>query len=825
MNNTLRKCLYSFLLLLASLIVNHSAFGQDLTIHPTFNNMYGAGFFEDLYASFETSDGGFILGGKAFQNATTGNINDPFCGTGNSDYWIVKTDIDGNTEWDTLFGGSANEELYDMIETSDGGYALVGRSTSPASCDVPAGNPFVYDAWVVKIDGLGNILWTSRFGSTQGDNAKSIIETSDGGLLIGGDTMNIVDNSPDYWITKLDGTTGAILWDNSIGGDNFDFLEVVRETTDGFFLGGYSISGISKDKTTANFGSWDYWIVKVDLNGNYLWDFSYGGTGNDQLWDMEVTSDGGLIIGGFSDSDPINLPNNKTAANIGGEDCWAIKVNSAGAITWDQSYGGSDLDRIYSVEIVDLTDCVTNYIFGGITNSGANGDVTDPNIGAGDYWLNFVDANGNLIWEKNYGGDQYEEVRDFRRNSDGSYIVGGYTISDNNGDVPSTNYGVFDNWAFKLSCNFDIPDLADEEVCEGESITLTAVTGACDNCTYQWDANGGNASTNSITVTPTATTTYTVIVTNANCCPDTTSVTVEWHPSPTVDLGPDTEICPGESIPLDATTPTCTYTWSTGATTSIINPTIAGTYSVTITCEFGCTSTDEIIISPGIVPNVDLGNNTTLCAGDSILLDAGAGGMSYNWSTGASSQMIYGNDETDYCVTVTSVDGCTTVDCISINYDTVQVVLPNDTMLCPAETLVVSAENNGCTYNWSNGPTSQSITISAAGTYTVTVTCGPASCTAVDEIIVGYFSVNSPQNTSAEICQGDSLFVGGAWQFIAGNYSDTYMTADGCDSIVNTNLVVNSIFSQNIPMEICQGDSLFVGGDWQFINGNYPDTL
>jgi gliding motility-associated-like protein len=811
MNNALGKCLYSFLLLLVSLVANLSTFGQDLTIHPTFNNMYGAGFVEDLYTSFETSDGGFILAGKAFQNAITGNINDPFCGVNNSDYWIVKTDIDGNTEWDTLFGGSGNESLFDMIETSDGGYALVGQTVSMASCDVPAGNLFVNDAWVVKIDTLGDILWTSRFGSTQGDNAKSIIETTDGGLLIGGDTLNLVDNAPDYWITKLDGTTGAVLWDNSIGGDNFDFLEVVRETTDGFFLGGYSVSGVSKDKSTANFGSWDYWIVKVDVNGNYVWDISYGGSGNDQLWDMEVTSDGGLIIGGFSDSNPSILPNNKTAPNIGGEDCWAIKVNSAGAIIWDQSYGGADLDRIYSVEVVDLTDCVTNYIFGGITSSGASGDVTDANIGAGDYWINFVDASGNLIWEKNYGGDQYEEIRDFRRNSDGSYIVGGYTISDNHGDVPSTNYGVFDNWAFKLSCNFSIPDLVDGEVCEGESITLTAATGTCDNCTYQWDANGGNATTNSITVSPAATETYIVIVNNATCCSDTTSATIIWYPSPTVDLGADTETCSGQSIPLDATTPTCTYAWSTGAATPIINPTMAGTYSVTITCEFGCTNTDEIIISSGIIPIVDLGNNTTLCAGDSLLLDAGTGGMNYNWSTGATAQMIYGNDETNYCVTVTSVDGCTTLDCISINFDTIQVLLPNDTTLCPADTLVLSAGNNGCTYNWSTGSTSQSTTISTTGTYTVTVTCGPTSCAAVDEIIVGYFSVNSPQNISAEICQGDSTFLGGDWQINPGSYPDTLVTINGCDSIIITDLIVNDTFEIIVDSMIC--NSALVGLD------------
>ena len=125
--------MYPFLLLLVSLVANHSTFGQDLTIHPTFNNMYRAGFTEDHYASFETSDGGFILAGKAFQNAITGNINDSFCGVSNSAYWIVKTDIDGNTEWDTLFGGTGNEYLFDMMETSDGGLIIGGFSDSDPS--------------------------------------------------------------------------------------------------------------------------------------------------------------------------------------------------------------------------------------------------------------------------------------------------------------------------------------------------------------------------------------------------------------------------------------------------------------------------------------------------------------------------------------------------------------------------------------------------------------------------------------------------------------------------------------------------------------------
>ncbi|MEM6966206.1 MAG: hypothetical protein AAF573_15685, partial [Bacteroidota bacterium] len=861
-----------FLMLLTCLLASVVTYAQDLVIDPSFNNMYGNGGVEEFYNCFETADGGFMLGGKAQEDPPPGNINDPFCGS--SDYWLIKTDAAGNTVWDSLYGGLAQESLFDVIQTSDGGFAVIGTTNSPASCDVPAGNPFVVDAWVLKVDNIGNVLWTTRLGSLTSDNAKSIIETADGGLLIGGDTPD-ASGIPDYWLAKLDGTTGTIQWENTYGGNDFDFLEVVRATSDGFYLGGFSLSPPSNEKTSPHFGSFDYWVVKTDLDGNFLWDVSFGGNGNDQLFDMEVTSDGGMILTGFSDSDPTIAPNNKTAALIGVEDAWSVKMDDTGAMEWDMSYGGDESERFYSVDIVDVTDCTTNYIFGGLTNSSSNGDIANANLGVADYWLVWAGESGNLIWEKNYGGNDYDAAWDFRRNSDSTYIVGGHTISDSPGapfDTPSSNFGIFDNWVFKLNCDFDLPAMPTVQICEGESIIISAVTGNPANCTYLWE-NG--LITRDIIVNPAVTTNYKVSVTNGTCCMDTTSVTVEVIPLPEVDLGPDTEICPNEIITLDATTTGCTYAWSTGDTDPTIDLDMAGTYAVTITCDFGCTAADTLIVSPGIIPDVNLGSNITLCTGDSTLLDAGNGGIAYNWSTGATTPTIFANSPTNYCVTVTSVDGCTSSDCVQVDFESVTVNLQNDTTLCEGEMITVSAGNTGCSFLWSNAATTQSIDISTAGTYTVTVTCDPTGCTAEDEITVSYFpTINTnfsseicqgdsaliagiwetsagffleiltdangcdsiiitelivnptfTENTIAEICEGDSIFLASAWQFTAGDYSDTLQTIQGCDSVIITSLTVHPIFMGNMTAEICEGDSLFVGGAWQLQSGSYADTL
>ena len=214
--------------------------------------------------------------------------------------------------------------------------------------------------------------------------------------------------------------------------------------------------------------------------------------------------------------------------------------------------------------------------------------------------------------------------------------------------------------------------MTDDEICEGESIDLTATPVDCTTCTYQWVSNASNATDKTITVSPTVTTTYSVTVTNGTCCSDTTSVTIVVHPVPVVDLGPDMDLCPGDTISFDVTSPLagCSYEWSTGSTDPTIDITTIDTYSVTTTCTGNCTATDMIVISPGDVPNVDLGADEIICEGDTYQLDAGNGVGTYLWSTGATTQTLTVSEEDEYCVTVTSTDGCTSEDCILIDVDT-----------------------------------------------------------------------------------------------------------------------------------------------------------
>ena len=299
-----KKCCTFLTALMFCLLASISSYSQ-LTID--WNNMYGSDWFESLYTTFETSDGNFIIGANAFPNMTTGNISDPVCGA--SDFWLIKTDADGNTLWDFTYGGTDQELLFALVETADGGFAAAGVTLSPDDCEVSDVSLGGFDCWVIKVDTDGVLQWDTRIGSTQFDFILTIENTSDGGLVIGGQSPGTFDNAnnggDDMWITKLDGT-GGVLWSKSFGGDGDERLEEIRQTPDGgYILAGASSSGISGTKTTPNYGSWDFYLVKLNAAGNYVWDESYGGDGNDQIYDLENTpSDGGFIFGGVSTSGP-----------------------------------------------------------------------------------------------------------------------------------------------------------------------------------------------------------------------------------------------------------------------------------------------------------------------------------------------------------------------------------------------------------------------------------------------------------------------------------------------------------------------------------------
>ena len=295
--------------------------------------------------------------------------------------------------------------------------------------------------------------WDYRYGGTEHDFLSGILQTSDGGLMLGGYSLSPVSGDKtqplwgpyqlDYWIVKLD-SFGIKQWDRDFQASNDDYLTAMQQTKDGgYIVGGYSLSGYSfGDKTQNSFGYNDYWIVKIDALGNKQWDKAFGGTLGDYLTSIDQTSDGGYILGGYSWSDSSG---NKSQAHWGEYDYWIVKTDSLGNKQWDKDFGGTKSDWLYSVK--QTKD--GGYILGGHSNSQANGNKTHHLKGSEDYWIVKTDANGVKQWDKDYGGNAGNYLNSLQETTDGGFILGGSSSSGISGDKTQASKGGGDYWIVK----------------------------------------------------------------------------------------------------------------------------------------------------------------------------------------------------------------------------------------------------------------------------------------------------------------------------------------------------------------------------------------
>jgi len=227
-------------------------------------------------------------------------------------------------EWQKALGGSSQDAMYwGLVSTSDGGCLVGGSSKSPVSGVKTIGIRGFFDYWIIKLDSVGAIEWQKVIGGHADDFLWSLHSTSDGGYIVGGYSKSNANfekaenchGDYDYWVLKLD-SAGNILWQNTIGGANADWFKTINETDDGgFIVGGSSMSGISGDKTDSAWGYFDYWVLKLDSIGNIEWQITIGGTSDDRLYDVQQTSDGGYIACGTS---PSGISGNKTVNTYGG---------------------------------------------------------------------------------------------------------------------------------------------------------------------------------------------------------------------------------------------------------------------------------------------------------------------------------------------------------------------------------------------------------------------------------------------------------------------------------------------------------------------------
>lgn len=387
-----------------------------------------------------TTDGGLLAGGSSYSGISGDKTDNS---RGDADYWIVKFNANGNKEWNKTIGGIYRDILVSIIQTVDGGYLLAGYSTSPVSGERTVENAGFPDFWIVKLDAGFNIMWDKAFGTTpeyEGATYRQILnsvqQTSDGGYILSGTSQNNDDEyGTKFFIAKCD-AGGNAQWTKTIGvGEGTGAY--TQETDGGYIVGGstynrgldqsyykavkldlsgnilwnkdyptapptndYSTNGWVKCMVPSDSGNFiiggylgddssigevDYRLLKIDGNGTILKDKRIGGTKTDQLMSITKTTDGGWILGGYSNSD---ISGNKTENHRGSSsgtaayDYWAVKTDNNFNVQWDKTIGGDATDNLYSV----LQISPGKYLLGGASASGISGDKKSASKGGTDYW-------------------------------------------------------------------------------------------------------------------------------------------------------------------------------------------------------------------------------------------------------------------------------------------------------------------------------------------------------------------------------------------------------------------------------------------------------
>ena len=298
----------------------------------------------------------------------------------------------------------------------------------------------------------GKLSWVKTFGGSNEDIAHAVIETKEGGFAVFGNTKSVdgdvtdktIEES-DLWLLKFN-AEAELEWTKTYGGSGDDRGHSLIQMNDGgFMLLGYSQSedGLGSN----NEGQHDTWILRVDAQGVFMWERSFGYGGHDHAYSIIKTADGGSLFNGFLDVTASNGAGNSVADRSGSlhgvGEFWCHKINSEGVVEWRNYYGGTSNDRSY-----DATELANgNFVLVG-TSESVDVDVTDP-TGSYDVWVVTIDATGNLIWEKSLGGSEIDGANAVLENAEGNIVVFGNSFSsDGNRSFPK---GSSDFWIATLS--------------------------------------------------------------------------------------------------------------------------------------------------------------------------------------------------------------------------------------------------------------------------------------------------------------------------------------------------------------------------------------
>ncbi|MEI6089839.1 MAG: choice-of-anchor D domain-containing protein [bacterium] len=405
---------------------------------------YGGSEIDILYDIKELKEGGYIAVG-----ASTSNDLDIPSNKGKEDIWLLKVDSKGNIIFSKTFGGSERDDPWFVRQTKDGGYISGGLTVSQDFDFV--GREFLACHYLMKFNQNGEIEWKKTYGRVGLPNGfNDLQETDDGGYIMVGDTM-FVHSCADQknagaghiWILKVD-SYGNYEWSKNFAGNMVESAWSVEKTSDR----GYIIAGNTSSRcgdVTVNKGDYDAWILKLDRNGNLQWQKTYGGAGNDLAYSIKENLKNEYIVFGFTGSNDGDISNFKGGNN----DLWVFKIDKTGNIIWSKTYGGSGNEQTYWPDIQLTSD--SGYIAAVITSS-TDGDITKYKGGLTDSWFLKIDDNGNIKYQRNFGGSDWDGTISTYQTKDLGFILAGFSESSD-GDV-TENKGRWDGWIIKLSTKY-----------------------------------------------------------------------------------------------------------------------------------------------------------------------------------------------------------------------------------------------------------------------------------------------------------------------------------------------------------------------------------
>ncbi|GAA0871575.1 Ig-like domain-containing protein [Gangjinia marincola] len=362
-------------------------------------------------------------------------------------------------DWVKTFGGSDEDEATSVIHLPDGGLAVLGNTRSTDG-DFAGRTGNDKDFVLMRIDAEGNLIWSQFYGGSQNDEASDLILTNDGGFAMIGSTrsgddnpttfdgdVNINNGFYDYWMVKTD-LNGTIQWQKTFGFDGSDRGQALIQTKDGgYFLTGYfdvtasGGQGNEDGKITsiksAEHGIGEFWGIKLNIKGELEWRRYFGGTNNDQSYDVVENQSGNFILMGHTESEDFDI-----SQTNGSYEYWVVAVDQAGNKLWENTYGGSAIDQGKAITMLPNGDMMLI----GVTRSN-DGDISNSNGENADAWLVQIDQEGTLLNEYTYGGTGFDSAQSIIASPTNLFIAGNTRSEDIDGIV---NNGQNDAWILML---------------------------------------------------------------------------------------------------------------------------------------------------------------------------------------------------------------------------------------------------------------------------------------------------------------------------------------------------------------------------------------